>query len=51
MGSLLASKVVCQETDHTTLPYNPFRYSSGGFGKHNVVYIYEGSHRLRQIYD
>ena len=44
MGCLLAAKVMYRETDRTTLPYNLFRYSSGGFGKHNVVYIYEGIH-------
>ena len=31
--------------------YDPFRYSSGRFGKQNVVYIYEGSRRLRHNYD
>jgi len=51
MACLLAAKVLCRETDQYTLPYIPLRYSPGGFGNHNVVYIHEGSHRIRQIYD
>ena len=34
----------------SAIPYDPFRYCPGGFSKRNVVYIYEGSHGIRQIY-
>ena len=34
----------------SAIPYDPFRYSQGGFGKHNAVYTYEGSRWIRQIY-